>query len=1220
MAFVLRPPDEQRTLAERFRSLGQWRSVAGRLGAFGTLTAWLLGTVTLAAILDVAFTLPAFARATLLGTILAGTIVLLVRLFRSPQSQPKSLARLLEDRHPELNDVLATAASLEESNHPFHRATQLRAEKLANRIDFGSVVPTGRILKPLIANVLFALIATGFAITHDSLLPMVVARLLHPYGGHTWPARTRITQLAYAAKIARGDSFPLAFTISGEIPEQATVELRVATMPAVVEPVKLETGDDNDAKAGITFDPSLVTSNFEFRILANDADSGWTSVQVLPPPRLVLRDGHPSPQLKLDFPRYTQLKPVDLPDGSATVEAVVGTVITLNALADRQIKTAWLEYRGDIAPLQGAQSVAPVAAILPLFGMTNPFATAAMFRVSNEFTAKVPVSIAGTEHRELELVFSPPANGLYALRFTDADGITGQQLLDLRLFHDPTPTVTLIRPDPARDSNALLLTGVIPLKARAEDRIYGASGTVTQYRFGSEPWRIGALSGISGATNGVGGSRPVLEIQPILEVNNLSHDDGRKAEAGDLLTLRVTATDRDDVSILKLPGVSAEFTFKLFTPESLTADLERQLAAIRQPLQRATEAQKQAEDKLKEALDPMKTSEEKREALTTMEQSQMLARNMLTEPRDGLRAQAERLRKTAQDNQLPKSMTTARIDAVAKALERVDEKHLAEIENKLAEARQNPDDKASLNDIARHQKAVQAELNAAGTELERWAGLAELRSDLQALRDRTADLKKDANKLEERLPAGVSREQLTLEDRGSLDKLAAEQTAAADAVTKLQAKAGKIAEARRESPSKSPDDAALERATQSDAGKAAADELRKGADALMANRLRDANAANDAAGKQLKELEAELKPQTPAADELAKAKKTAASDIEALKSEQDELAKKSKAVLGTTAEQKALVEEQETLRRKTEQLAQRMENEGRAESAEQLRRAAEAMDKAAEEIAKGELPKPDESLQRLEEAKKKLNEPEAPKEELAREPQEDLAKNLKAFLERQKAAVAEFERLSAAAKKGERWDRPLIASLASLAEQEESQAKELAAVIESKLSEAPVFQKLLEQAASRMTSAASRLRERKDDALSAGKYIAETEAAGDAVCRKPMLEALRRLEQIVQSLEPGKPQPKPMDEKKPMPMGEPPMGPKKPGIGLPSLAQLKALRDWQADVNAGTVAFAKSHPDPAKLTDDQRSELAELQAAQQTIAKLFEALRASLQPPAEELP
>jgi hypothetical protein len=55
----------------------------------------------------------------------------------------------------------------------------------------------------------------------------------------------------------------------------------------------------------------------------------------------------------------------------------------------------------------------------------------------------------------------------------------------------------------------------------------------------------------------------------------------------------------------------------------------------------------------------------------------------------------------------------------------------------------------------------------------------------------------------------------------------------------------------------------------------------------------------------------------------------------------------------------------------------------------------------------------------------------------------------------------------------------------------------------------------------------------------------------------------------------------------------------------------------QAEVNERTSAFAQAHPDPAKLTDDERDELKELEQSQRDVAELFDKLAEAFRPGAE---
>jgi hypothetical protein len=964
-------------------------------------------------------------------------------------------------------------------------------------------------------------------------------------------------------------------------------------------------------------DPSRTATDFQFRVLAGDSETGWNVVAVLPPPRLVPLDGRPSPRLRLSYPAYTGWSSLDLPDGSAAVEAVAGTRITLIALADRPIARAGLVFLGDL------QSLMPLQAVAPLATLPNPLAAFACGLMTEEFTNEIPASVSGTDRRRLSVNFSPPISGLYALRFTDDSGLTGQRLLDLRTFPDPAPTVVLIRPDPAKDTLDLLVGASIAFEARADDRTFAVQTLGLEYRYVDEPWQTQTVADLQATAQllpALVGSPvpfsvshpPGLSIHKRIPLAEFRHYDGRPAAAGETLVVRAASLDWDNVSILKDPGHSGEVSLRLHSTESLEAELQRRLVALREPLKNAVDAQADAA-KLTEKANADAAG------LVDAEKAQADVHNRLADPRDGLRAKVDRLQQTQHDNRLPPTATTARLDAIDRALARIDEKQLSSIETQLGEAKRDP---AKLPDVAKKQQAAAKELKAASEELDRWAGLAELQSDAHALDEQLRKTGENADRLRERLPAGVAPEKLSPNERAALDRSANEHAAAAEKLAGLLAKAEKVREAKKDDPSQKNDVDLLEKAIRNAGGSSSPDELRKAADEVRGNRMAEAAASRAQAESRLKAFEANLsgREASESGEELRRKSVERAKRIDEIRKEQDVLAKKIKDTSDAKA-RAALAEEQERLRRKTEQLAERSAAEKNTEAAETLQRAADKMEQAAGDLAANR-----DAAKTAEEAKQELakaREQAQPKteptpESLTREQQEELVKVLKSFRDRQQAAIDESLRLSATAEKAQRWERPLIASLVSLAESEDSLAKELRIALAKSLADSPVFENLAKQAADRMEQAAVRLRERKDDALTATVFVPETETATDETIRKPMREALRRLDQIMNALSE---KPKERAAAKPK-NGESPTDPPVNGSSPPKpppLAQLKALRDWQAEIQERTTAFANAHPDSSKLNDDDRIELAELQKAQADIAALFEKLRDSLMPK-EELP
>ena len=372
------------------------------------------------------------------------------------------------------------------------------------------------------------------------------------------------------------------------------------------------------------------------------------------------------------------------------------------------------------------------------------------------------------------------------------------------------------------------------------------------------------------------------------------------------------------------------------------------------------------------------------------------------------------------------------------------------------------------------------------------------------------------------------------------------------------------------------------------------------------------------------------KPPEVATDELTKKRKAAAEQIDRLAVEQDELRKKSKAAAALPAgpEKDALLKklagEQDRLRQKTEELVERLTREPQGEAqAEALRKAAAKMEAARDDLERGVAPttKQDEALDKLDETLDKLERNgKQDQQQLDREERAKLADQLKLLRDRQKAAAAEGLRIDAAAATAKGFDRPLQRSLRDLGEGQAALAEEVAQFAAKNLTDLPVFEKLASQAATAMRQASKRVTARGIDVTDPDPAVAFDPVAEAIAARRvgqPMQLALRRLNQIADALQPdpkdaSKPEekldrpPMPM----PMPMGDEPPKPK-PDT-LPALAQLKALRALQLEVNERTAAFAVANPDSTKLDADALAELREIELAQRDIADLFDALAAQL--------
>src|SRR5262249_10580760 len=156
-------------------------------------------------------------------------------------------------------------------------------------------------------------------------------------------------------------------------------------------------------------------------------------------------------------------------------------------------------------------------------------------------------------------------------------------------------------------------------------------------------------------------------------------------------------------------------------------------------------------------------------------------------------------------------------------------------------------------------------------------------------------------------------------------------------------------------------------------------------------------------------------------------------------------------------------------------------------------------------------------------------------------------------------------------------------------------------VATDKLKDAHVFARILSRAAQSMERAAARMQEVREK---------PEEHLTDAETARLQREALRRLDQLLDALK----QDKGMAGGGGQQGGDDgggqggQGGPRAPQDGIPHLAQLKALRALQKEVNERTETFNRDHPDAKKLTPAQQGELLDIKKDQRDVGDLLDEL------------
>jgi hypothetical protein len=980
--------------------------------------------------------------------------------------------------------------------------------------------------------------------------------------------------------------------------------------------------------------------------------------------------GRTSPEFHVTPPAYTGLPAQDLPDGASAIEIPVGSVVRVRAATDVPLASAVLAFTGDRSAVTATSDLAALGHLNPLAAVGAPRLAEAigsdipmsLSETRREFSGEFVPSMSGMYAFRVTDETGLTGSRLLEIRLIP-DPPPTVTLLRPALGKDPailTPSGVIPVHVAADDKTYAVRRSFLEYRV-------GRDGQVRSIPLRDARAAEFALPAVVGGPGAPARVRPLsADAQFLLPLSALTRDGVNPLRDGDVLFVRGAADDWDDVTPAKEPGRSGEVEILIASPESIEAWLERELAALRPDLTRTRNQQREARQNAGE-VKPQPDGTllpDDRDRLLASEQAQRLIRGKVADPRDGLRAKADVLLETVRANNLPRSNTTDRVRAAADILGRVADRDLPVIEPTLAEARQigaqppGVGEQAAVPEMlkraGRHQKAVEDGLTDLLDLLSVWGGAVEIRGEARVLRDFVQRQAGDIEKMDPKATpgdldrAGTRAEQASDQANqliGRATRLAGQKD---DDAAKLRAGAGdkakdaaamraKAAELPPGTPEKSTlnaqaaladglaadlkaaaDKAAAEATALRNAIKAAGgqnlpDDLRAAAAAARKDQRFDATGRLNSAAARLDKMIDTLTEKPPeTAPDLVKLKK-AANDIDDLAGAQDDLRHRAAEAGKITdparraAELKKLAAEQDKLTERGRELLQRLTREGAESSARDVRAAIDQMEAARADLENGDpgIPPQNEAVRRLDNARDRLDRATAAApERLADEQRRKMAEKVKAVLDRQKAAAAEADRIHKLVAGNKGWQREYEASYFDVADQRESKIAEEVAALQKDFAELPVLSRVLGEATKAMNSAAEKITARLKEIDPALAFDPELEAANDRRVKRPMDLATRRLEQLLEALK--------QDEPKAGPKKEPPKGGGSPSGGggnsdfVPPLAQVKVLRALQAELNQQTTEFAKLHPDPDKLTEEERAELKELEDGQREIAELFE--------------
>jgi len=563
-------------------------------------------------------------------------------------------------------------------------------------------------------------------------------------------------------------------------------------------------------------------------------------------------------------------------------------------------------------------------------------------------------------------------------------------------------------------------------------------------------------------------------------------------------------------------------------------------------------------------------------------------------------------------------------DAAAKRKEAEAEREKArELQKQAQELRQQADGaRQLLQEAKKHQEEVEKTFeDLLKNTLDSFTSTQEVKGEAKSLLEEEKRLQHQTEELQRKELAGLKPEERKEYD-DALEQLKADQQKLRERTEQLLDKMDRVAQEREQRDPQTAKE--MKDAAQLGRDKNIAESMRQAQEHLKDKEPGEAAKKERESVEKLQDLVKQLEDRrvaelNRAAQNLRKEEK----ELQKLKEDMEKLRKKIQEAekirdpKEREKELQRLAREEKELEEKVRQKAEQLSRQRSPRAAQAAQKAAEAMQRMAQKLERGENAQEEqqEVLDRLQEARdeeKKARE--QIEEELEREQLAKVADQIKAIKERQEALIAERERIQNLLLQRPEGFRTLLTSLGDLSRNQGSKegglAKELSTLADKKLEGAPVFARLLRKTSEVMDQAAQRLQEHRDLVL---KEHDKPETEAVVVAARLQKDALTRLENVLQTLK--------EEQNAPLAARNNDGGGGGGGDGgdgggagagngseIPPLAQLKLLRQMQADINKRTEDFRKANPDPAKLDDKGKAELQDIRRAQQEVGELLEEL------------
>ena len=503
----------------------------------------------------------------------------------------------------------------------------------------------------------------------------------------------------------------------------------------------------------------------------------------------------------------------------------------------------------------------------------------------------------------------------------------------------------------------------------------------------------------------------------------------------------------------------------------------------------------------------------------------------------------------------------------------------------------------SLADAREHQKQVVQSLDAMMEQLDKWESTADVVNEARELEQRQIDNAKQVDDLAAKT-LGKAKEDLDKEERTQLDQAAARQEELRQQLGRLEQKLARQAEK-----TSSDDPAAtqamkdaLQQSKKSNLG----GKMSSAVQDIRENRLADAGQSQAKVAESLRELVQSLENRREQdLKRLVKDLREAEQALGNIQEEQKKLTKEMQDAQKMTdpAQKKEALERlsqrQKELKEKAEQFAQKLSRLQARQASKSAGRAANRMDNAAQSMQKdgeGEeaAEQQENAEEQLEEAEQELAQArQEAEEQLSREQLAKVADSIKNIHQRQIAIKDDVKRLDELRAKEGKLTRGQIQSVLGLSRAENGLAEESAA-LQERLSEAKVFNLVIEEAVSSMRDGAGKLGERE---------------VGPPT-QRDIERAQSKFAQLLDSL--AKDPQEPGGDKKEGggQQGEQGGGQGGGEDGIPSIAQIKLLKMLQQEILTDTRELTQAKADTG-WNDNQKKDFEKLSKKQGRLADLI---------------